>query len=386
MNGDLNTRLSALADEMTDTNYDDLRGRVEHTYGRLRRRRMAVASTLSAFVVTGAVVAGTAVLAARNHSAPPPPASTPTTGTVTPAPTPSGAPSPNPSGKSGTATALPGTLTYLTVRHGQPITVTRVTDGLARTSTFGTATVSDEYVAVASPDGAKVAVVESPDPGNLMPGDLVVVAKGGKRSVLAHNVTWAGGAWPTWSPDSRRILVGGASDHTGYDVATGARTTQPGLSGYAGYLTWSPSGTWVAYHTGDTANGIAVSRADGTGLRRVSLSGLPECQQRPACPTAVQAVSDDGRYVAVGHGNTDPSHVVEAHLVIDVRTGRPVATARGLTGTVDRIWFRPDGSRVVRSGQPGRYMFSLVEPDGTVTATFPDTRTGGATQVAGYQP
>jgi hypothetical protein len=68
----------------------------------------------------------------------------------------------------------------------------------------------------------------------------------------------------------------------------------------------------------------------------------------------VQAVSDDGRYVALGHMNSDPSHVNEAHFVLDMHTGTLVnlpPTAQN--GAVNKVYFRPDGVMI---------------------ATFPDTQ------------
>jgi hypothetical protein len=114
-----------------------------------------------------------------------------------------------------------------------------------------------------------------------------------------------------------------------------------------------------------------VTRADGTGTTRTSLSGLAECHERPACPFAVQAVSDDGRFVALGHGNTDPNHVTEAHLVLDTKTGRAVMLPK-LDGDITQVFFRPDGGLLLRWYQAGHYKLSAVGPDLKVTVTIPE--------------
>ncbi len=383
---DLTSRLSALADEMTDADYVDLRRKVDRTSRRLGYRRAALTAAIAVVAIAGAVVAGNAVLASRPNSGPAPAAS-PTAGVVTntPGPEPTSVPPTGTSANAHTAAAdvVPGTLSYLKVVRGQPIELTRVTDGTVHRSTFGTATVSDEYVAAPSPDGTKIALIESPDPGSVKPGDLVVVVAGGAWRTLAHNITWGGGSWPTWAPDSNSIVVKSGSGYVTVDLATGTTTAPPKLSGSVDYLTWSGTGAWLAYAA--SGQEIVVSRPDGTGLGRASITGLPECHEFAACPFAVQAVSDDGRYVAIGHGNTDPGHVAEAHLTLDMRTGR-LASLPKVTGAIDKIYFRSGGLVLRSGGDSGRYTFSLVDPTGTVTASFPDTHETAGTRLVGYQP
>jgi len=79
----------------------------------------------------------------------------------------------------------------------------------------------------------------------------------------------------------------------------------------------SANGQWLAYGGGTD---VTVTAADGAAKTTTSVASLPECHQTAGCPTSVQAVSDDGRYVALGHMNSDPSHLHEAHLVLDTST------------------------------------------------------------------
>ncbi|GGM45692.1 hypothetical protein ACFFX1_22310 [Dactylosporangium sucinum] len=272
-------------------------------------------------------------------------------------------------------TAVPGTLVYLDVAAGRPITMTTVTDGAARRTTFGTATRSDEHVLVPSPDATRLAAVESPDPDSVAPGDLVVISAGGARHTVATKVMWGGGSAPVWMPDGQHVIAAVGGQWRVIDVANGAATPypagpRPGADG--GYLTWSTNGHWRAI---GGSTDVTVTAADGTGEVKRSVASLPECREAAGCPTSVQAVSDDGRYVALGHMNSDPSRVTEAHLVLDMRTGGLVnlpPTAPG--GSVDRVFFRPDGGMVVRTvTNDGRYTFVLLRADGSTLATLPDT-------------
>jgi hypothetical protein len=139
-------------------------------------------------------------------------------------------------------------------------------------------------------------------------------------------------------------------------------------------VTWSAGAGWWAYSDGSKK--ITVSRPDGTGERQASLAGLPEGQQTAACPFAVQAVSADGRFVALGHGNTDPQHVDEAHLVFDMQTRKPVSLPQ-TSGDPANVYFRADGSLVVRSlTGGGKATLYLLGADRKVTGSLADPIAG----------
>ena len=373
MNHDLHLRLHELADEMLDTDYTDLRERVDSTTRRIRRRR-TVATAVAGVAAVAVVAVGGWALATRNGGGPQP-ATTPT-GTV--AGTPSTGPSAGTSPTSPTApavpTAVPGMLVYLQVVAGRPITMTTVNDGVAHETTFGTATKSDEYWLASSPDATRLAAVESPNPGNVAPGDLVIVSAGGTRHTVARNVVGV----PVWMPDGQHVIVtvvASSAASSVVDVNTGAATAAPPALAGKSYLTWSANGRWLAYG-GNTD--VTVTAADGTGAVTKSVASLPECQQTAGCPTSVQAVSDDGRYVALGHKNSDPTHVTEAHLVLDMQTGALVNLPPVPNGRVDHVWFRPDGVMLVRTvpDQGSQDTFVLLGPDGHTIATFPDNWEG----------
>jgi hypothetical protein len=272
---------------------------------------------------------------------------------------------------------------YLSVKAGQPIVMTTVTDGVAHQSTFGMATATDEYVLVPSPDATRLAGIESPDPGNIEPGDLVVIATGAARRTIATGIRWGGGSVPVWTPDGQHIIATVGDRSSIIDVGTGQATTAQPATGNENYLTWSANGKWRAYG-GHTQ--VTVTAADGSGEVSKSVALLSECQQTAGCPTSVQAVSNDGRYVALGHMNSDPSHVTEAHVVLDMQTGKTVALPNG---NVDKIYFRPNGSMIVRTvTDNSKWTFLLISRSGTTIATIPDTREQGidATHLVAYHP
>jgi hypothetical protein len=347
---------------MTSMKRAELREPVHATLRRIGRRDAMVAA-----------VAGAAVMVAIGAGG--------CTSTPTPTPTPSTSPT-STSAAVAAPLAVPGTLVYLSVKNGQPIVMTTVTDGVAHQSSFGTATATDEYVLVPSPDATKLAAIESPDPGQVAPGDLVVIATGGARHKIASNIRWGGGNVPVWTPDGQHLIadIGGRSSLI--DITTGKATAAHPATGNENYLTWSDNGKWRAYGGGTD---VVVTAADGGGEISKSVAALPECEETAGCPTSVQAVSDDGRYVAVGHMNSDPSHVTEAHIVLDMQTGKTVALPNG---NVEKIFFRPDGSMVVRTATGNKWTFLLVRRDGTTIATIPDTNEQGTdgTHLVAYHP
>ncbi len=352
---------------MTDTNCTDLRERVEATARRIgRRHTMAVGVAGLAAIVAMAVGGCTSSSRAASGQ------STPTTSSTT---------ATTSSGAAATPTAVPGTLVYLNVKAGQPIVMTTVTEGVAHQSTFGKATAADEYVLVPSPDATRLAAVESPDPGSIAPGDLVVIGTGGARHTIATGIRWGGGNAPVWTPDGQHIIATIGDRSSIIDVGTGHATAAQPATGNENYLTWSANGQWRAYGNGTQ---VVVTAADGSGEVSKSVAFLSECQQTAGCPTSVQAVSNDGRYVALGHMNSDPSHVSEAHIVLDMQTGKVVTLPNGNVG---KIYFRPDGGLLVRTvTDNNKWTFLLISRGGATIATIPDTQEQGvdATHLVGY--
>jgi hypothetical protein len=231
---------------------------------------------------------------------------------------------------------LPGIITYFTFGQGQTIRVSRFSGEATQFLEYGTVGAGD-VAGRPSPNGLRFALISSPDRGSAAPGDLVVIEPGGARRVVARNVAWGGGIAPSWSMDGESIVVG----NTRYFVGPG-ETEPAGLAANnAGYLVYSDNGALRAYARTETQ--IEIQAADGTGGRTVSIAGLPQCDQFPTCPFAVQAVSDDGRYVALGHGNSDPGHTYTTTVIFDTRAGKAVSLP-----DVDllHVWFTANGAVV----------------------------------------
>ncbi|MFC0526649.1 hypothetical protein [Phytohabitans kaempferiae] len=371
---DLNQRLATLADEMTDTDYTALRQRVDTSARRLGYRRAAVTS-VAALALAGAAAVGGIQMLPQSNSVPQPGESAtvavpPTLSTSTvPTPPASSAPATEGTPRAGTAPDhVPGRLVYL--RVGAEIEVVTVTDGVTRTTSFG-ARMPGDRVASVSPDGTKVALLHPKRDITEFPGDLVIVRPGGARKVVAENVSWGGGNEPAWMPDSNRLLVGitamegdtaTGGQSFGYVDATSGTFSELDIDRFPEYLAWSAIGTFKAYAEGSRT--IVVARASGTVVRRIDISRQAECG-KVACPFAVQAISNDGRYVATAQGNTDPTRVLSAAIVLDTTSGHRIALPAKLKG-ITEIFFRSDNSLVVQTADK----LHLVTLDGKVTATI----------------
>ncbi|MGI5246066.1 hypothetical protein [Dactylosporangium sp. CA-139066] len=349
MSRDLHDQFADLAADVDGTDLYVLRQRVDRRSRQLRNRR---ATSTSAVVAVVAVLAGgLTVLQLRDQRAP---AQIPGT-SASPSPLPSTAPTTSAASASRTGLppdALPGVLSYLTLQPGKPIVLHRYVDGAPHTTSFGLASNQDVY-ASPSPDGTRMIVNTSPDQGAITPGDLIVVAPGGARRVLAHQVQFAGGSTATWTPDGKAVIADGKR----YDTATGAATPVGDLS----YLVFSPSGTLRAYVSPSAQDSIEITQADGGSPRTVSVAGLSECTAHAGCPTSVQSISDDGRYFALGDVNSDPQHVYTTTVIYDTVTKKRVSV-----GQLSHAWFRPDGA-VVISGKNAK----LYDKDWHLLRTYP---------------
>jgi hypothetical protein len=371
----LTNRLSAMADEMSDTDYTALRNRVGATSRRLGHRR-AVGTSLAALVVVGAASIGGLQLAPRDYHLPI------TAGTPSAQITPDGTPSPpaTPAPSAPPATTAPGSPAVSAPRHvpgqlvylrvGAEIEVITVTDGVTRIINFGHRQ-PDDGVASVAPDGSKVALIRSTKPISPYPGDLVIVSPGGVRKVLQHNVSWGGGNEPVWTPDSRRLMIGvttltgdvATGQSVGYvDVATG-KYDKLTADAFPMYLSWSANGAYRVHAS--SSDTLVVSRSNGDVVRRVSLLGQPECTLTSACPFGVQAISNDGRYVATGLGNSDPTRVNQAGFVLDTVTGKRIGLP-SVVKDVTEIFFQPDDGLIVQTTN----RLYLIDLDGTIAGTI----------------
>ena len=283
--------------------------------------------------------------------------------TATPAATDPAGSAPTGGARDPATTTWPGTLSYLTVKRGKPITLRHYTNGtLTKTTTFGIATPADESAYAASPDGRHVAVLDSRDQNFVEPGDLKIINTNGTRRTIARELRAAGGNWPVWTPDSTAVILG---DHR-YDATTGNILGDERNN----YLVYSPAGTKRAYAGPDHT--VIIANADGT--RRTSVL-LPECRQDPPCPTATQAVSDNGRYLALGIGNTDPSHVTTTATVLDTTTGDFI----NLPARPRHVWFTTTGALIATATN-----LITVNTNWKPTATHPLPRTEDPNTVITY--
>jgi hypothetical protein len=335
----LHDQFDDLAGDMTGTDLADLRHRVDRTSRRLRTRR-TLATSAAAVAVVAALTGGATLLQLQGDDQPPVLPGTSARPSQSPSqPQPPSTPASGPTSSTpSTVDAVPGALSFLTLKAGKPIELRRYVDGTLQTVNFGTATSKDMY-ATPSPDGTRLAINTSTNHDTIAPGDLVVVSAGGARRTVARDVNWSGGSTVIWTPDGTTLIADGVR----YDAATGARTPFPDEPQYPAY---SPSGTMMAYISPTQYDSIKIVKVDGTAPRTVSVAGLDECVHTSGCPTSVQSVSDDGRYLALGNVNSDPQHVYTTVLVYDT-----VAKQRLPLGTFQHVWFRPDGAVVVTATQ-----------------------------------
>ncbi|MET7400310.1 hypothetical protein ABZS66_43170 [Dactylosporangium sp. NPDC005572] len=369
MNHDLHDQFADLADEMDGTDLVRLRDRVDRRSRQLRTRR-TVATSVAAVAVVAALTGGATLLQFRDQETPPPVPGT--SATTSPAPAtssdpPTTAPTSSSSSPSVNPDALPGTLFYLTLQPGKPIQLYRYVDGVQHTTSFGTASSQDVY-ASPSPDGTRLVVNTSPNVASITPGDLVIVEAGGARRAIAHNVRFDGGNTAIWTPDGTAVIAGGVR----YNPADGSH----GATGANGlpYLAYSADGSLRAYVAAQPAT-VQITKADGSSPRAVPVTGLAECE-RAGCPTSVQSLSDDGRYLALGNVNSDPQHVYSTALVYDT-----VSRKRVELGQLRHVWFRTDGAVVDTGSQ-----LKLYDRSWRLVHTYPPPqREEGATRLL-YRP
>ncbi|GAB3866258.1 hypothetical protein ACFPIJ_13130 [Dactylosporangium cerinum] len=244
---------------------------------------------------------------------------------------------------------FPGKLSVLTFDTGKPMSLARG----GKAVTFGLR-YPEDMLARPSFDGQRLALISTPDASKVAPGSLVVVDVGGGRHVLADHLPWGGGVAPTWTPDGTAVIHDGVR----YEVS-GKSHASAGL-GHASYLVYSVNGGALAYAGSETS--IEV-RPTGGAARSVDISALPGCDT--ACPSAVQAISDSGDFVALGRSNTDPGHTTSTTLVVDTRTGRPVDL--GTRSGLQHVWFPTGGGAIVADAK-GLHVLDATWHE---TGTFP---------------
>jgi hypothetical protein len=370
----------ALHDLSMEVSVVDLRDRALATSRRMTWRHRALAATATVAVVT--VVAGvTATLWPRGVDTSPPPSES-----LSPRPSTHADPLAPVLGERVALPweSLPGTVVYLSfdVLSGNPgahtyqYSVRRVADGVALVASLGpevTHTDCSFNVPSVSPDGSMVAMAAG---GKVRPGEtwldgtsvfvdgaslfVTDLATGASRRLVDGIECGA----TIWSPDSARILVSTPSGCRWVDVTTGAATPYERDEG-CGYVAFAPTGGfWASYPNVYTpANTVA------TVVPRPP--DFPEGQ-----PVTIQAVSANGRFVALGHGSTDPGYQREARWLYDTTTGQFLTAGQVLGAAhagkqITNVVFLANGGMVVSTYDPAaaKHYWHDVAQLGSVVAT-----------------
>jgi Tol biopolymer transport system component len=182
-----------------------------------------------------------------------------------------------------------------------------------------------------------------------------------------------------WSPDSRRLLVGGAGRRTSRLLTispNGDRATdvvKPRASTEYGVIGWAPNGRQIAYQrtSGTYGNDVELIVARPDGTHRRTLFTL----QEPIHDYFQGAWSPDSRSIAFSTGHRAPRDPTLA--IVNVATGA-VHRLPGGWGSQRPAW-SPDsnrlavalGSRTVTMTTAGRRIHSLLEITGASLAWSP---------------
>lgn len=191
-----------------------------------------------------------------------------------------------------------------------------------------------------SPDGKKVAWVNTGL--ERLDGDLFLGTLGGAPAKKVAGHILCGGTGPTWTPDSRSLLV---TQRDGDRLTTGRIAADSGAfaPGADPGRVWSADGAFVARKDKST---VTIAKADGTVVRTVNYKpDWAECEG-----WLPQTLSADGRYLTAGYAACDPSRMLSVERLVDTTTGKEIALP---VQKPERLYFRADGSMIVVSGSTG---------------------------------
>ena len=167
----------------------------------------------------------------------------------------------------------------------------------------------------------------------------VVNLTDGSTKLLARGVDFTGGNHLIWFPDSASLRIYRGDQLGRVDVVNGGFTPLP--DAWRGYVAFAPGG-------GLRIVGGRLESADGQLIRQLPPIPLP-----PPVGTSAQSLSADGRYLAVGHHNTDPGVARNAYEVMDTVNGQVVGLATLLgqelpaTDVLSNVFFLANGGMIV---------------------------------------
>ena len=368
----LRRALNDLAEEVVMV---DLRDRTLHTSRqRTRRRRLWVSVTTAGAVMT--VISAAALLWPHPGDTPPQPVGPTSQPTVT-APT----ASTTVTTPATPLTYLPGTAMYLTLNDDQ-LQVVRIVAGQPQTTTIGVVDIDGSMSATLSPDGQTVAYETGCEAPPGVVGDLVINrSAGGTPRTVANGIWCGGGPHPIWFRDSASLRVSyPTKDITGLercgrmDVATGAFTSLGTVlgEGWCEYLAFSPDGSLRA-RIADGGHQYVIETAASVVVRYATIPPFV-----PPAGRCIQALSADGRYLALGQHNSDIGTNRRVRWIEDTSTGEfvPLATLLGHSPAdgeeLDGISFLADGGAVVATVTNQVFRWYLLSSIGVVTAIVDD--------------
>jgi Tol biopolymer transport system component len=214
-----------------------------------------------------------------------------------------------------------------------------------------------------SPDGTKLAVVNSTDPENdIAIADLVA---GTTRTITSNSFSTGGATFgaPVWAPDGSKVAFvtvvfdeGSGGDGTVNVVnvdGTGRIALPEPMDGAledAREIAWSPDGTWLAFDGYLTAGGssrgvLQIVHPDGTGLRTIDAGSSTAYGDGD-----IGGFSPDGSRVLVTLEESSPSRVVAVSLngvLTTFHVSSPDAPVAGNPGGEMSTSWLPSGTQIV---------------------------------------
>ena len=322
--------------------------------------RMSIKAGLTVGALAGAVLLAGCHGGSRQHTAPAPDASAPAAPATT-APATSPAVSP-PAGVIKPATTILGTIFYSV----SPDRYYRSNTTILRGAPLN--------AAEASPDGRQIAYVDHLQSDGTA-GDLEVktLTTGQVRKLHSHIASFIFN--PSWSPDGTRLVT---AISTGPDrwqagtvrVSDGAFTPLPKPLQNGTNFRFSGDGKQFFFIRGECV--VYHAGVDGTGIKRVPRLGDRNSGVNPGFVRAcdIVSVNRDGSRITVdlkaGDAANGDTGDITADTVIDTATGRAVSLP--VRGKVIGVYYRPDGTLLVRTLAAGSRTLTLLSPAGDILA------------------